>query len=133
MVAIHGSCHCGSVTLIVPGPPQSAVQCNCSLCRKLGWLVAYYDRAEVRIEGDTDAYMTGDKWMKFRHCRGCGVTTHWEPAPGFEERGLGPEELAFLTSNIGINARLLDGFGVSAGGPTFDEEPLNVRFVDNAG
>lgn len=132
-MAIGGSCHCGAVTIAVPGPPESVVQCNCSLCRKIGWLVAYYERANVTITGETDAYVTGEKWMKFRHCRRCGVTTHWEPAEGYEDRGLGPDELAFLTTRIGINARLLDGFGVSEEGPVFDGEPLEIRFHDNAG
>ena len=132
-MGIGGSCHCGAVTIAVPAPPSTVVQCNCSLCRKLGWLVAYYDRAEVSIEGETEPYMTGEKWMKFRHCRQCGVTIHWEPAPGYEDRGLGPDELAFLTSKIGVNARLLDGFGVSDAGPTFDGQPLAIRFHDNSG
>lgn len=132
-MGICGSCHCGAVTIAVPAPPPTVVQCNCSLCRKLGWLVAYYDRAEVSIEGETEPYMTGEKWMKFRHCRQCGVTIHWEPAPGYEDRGLGPDELAFLTTKIGVNARLLDGFGVSDAGPTFDGRPLSIRFNDNAG
>ena len=132
-MSIGGSCHCGAVAITVPGPPESVVQCNCSLCRKLGWLVAYYDRTDVIIAGETDPYTTGEKWMKFRHCRGCGVTVHWEPAEGYEKRGLSPDELAFLTTKIGINARLLDGFGVSEAGPTFDGAPLAVRFSDNAG
>lgn len=31
-----------------------------------------------------------------------------------------------------VNARLLDGFADTADEPTFDGEPLEVRFIDNA-
>ena len=49
-----------------------------------------------------------------------------------EMAGLGPEDLASLTNRRGVNARLLDGFAVTAEGVVFEGAPLEVRFHDNA-
>jgi hypothetical protein len=57
---VRGSCHCGGVRIAVPHAPEWVGSCNCSLCIKTGWLVAYYPDADVRIEGETVAYVWGD-------------------------------------------------------------------------
>ena len=40
---IEATCHCGAVRLKAPHPPQSVTDCNCSICRLLGVLWAYYN------------------------------------------------------------------------------------------
>lgn len=60
MGRIKGSCHCGAVTLSVPHAPEWVGSCNCSLCVKTGWLVAYYPDDAVTVEGETVAYVWGD-------------------------------------------------------------------------
>ena len=130
---LQGSCHCGKVRIAVAAPPEWVAQCNCSLCRRTGVLMAYYPPDAVTISGETTPYLTGDKWIAIHHCPACACLTHWEPADGIGERGLSAEDLAFLTNRRGVNARLLDGFEVTAEGPAFDGRPLAVRFFDNAG
>ena len=121
MTALPGSCHCGAVKVAVPGPPEWLASCNCSLCTKLGWLVAYYpDDGSVRVEGATTPYVWGDRMISIHHCPACGSGTHWESTG--ESYG-----------RVGVNARLLDGFAVDEGKALFDGEPLEVRFMDNAG
>ena len=61
---IAGTCHCGKVRIVVPAAPDSVASCNCSLCRRTGALVAYYVPAEVRVEGDTASYLTGDRFIR---------------------------------------------------------------------
>jgi len=39
---ITGSCHCGAVHIAVAEAPASVKSCNCSICRRLGTLWAYY-------------------------------------------------------------------------------------------
>lgn len=107
----HGSCHCGAVRIEVPEPPAWVAACNCSLCRKLAWRVAYYHPDAVRITGETSAYIWGDRMIGIHHCPVCGCGTHWQT--------LGED-----FGKIGVNARLLDGF---------DESSVEVRRVDNAG
>lgn len=119
-MALSGSCHCGAVRIEAPGAPEWLASCNCSLCTKLGWLVAYYpDDGSVRIAGETASYVWGDRMISLHHCPACGCGTHWESTG--ESYG-----------RVGVNARLLDGFAMTRDGPAFDGEPLEVRFMDNA-
>lgn len=121
-MSIGGSCHCGGVRLTVPAPPDWVASCNCSVCRKLGTLIAYYpDDGAVRIEGETRAYIWGDRMIGLHHCPTCGCSTHW--------RTLGED-----FGRMGVNARLLDGFvpGKELGHVTVAGRPVEVRFFDNA-
>jgi hypothetical protein len=80
--SLHGACHCGAVRLTLPAAPDQATDCNCSLCRRLAGLWAYYTFGSVRIEGhpeNTADYIWGDRTLRTVRCRTCGVVTHWEP------------------------------------------------------
>lgn len=79
---LTGSCHCGAVTLELPAAPVKATECNCSLCRRLGALWAYYEFGTVRVSGHpehTQAYIQGDRTLRTVRCATCGCATHWEP------------------------------------------------------
>ena len=118
---VTGSCHCGAVRIAVPAAPEWVASCNCSICRKLGSLVAYYpDDGSVRVEGETVPYVWGDKMIAMHHCPVCACFTDWRSTG--ESYG-----------RVGINARLLDGFAVDEGRPLFEGRDLEVRFMDNAG
>jgi hypothetical protein len=107
---VRGSCHCGGVRITVPHAPEWVGSCNCSLCTKTGWLVAYYPDADVRIEGETVPYIWGDRMIGIHHCPTCGCGTHWQT--------LGQD-----FGRMGVHARLLDGF---------DAGKVEVRLFDNA-
>ena len=80
-----GSCHCGAVRLTIPSTPEVATSCNCSLCRRIGGLWAYFAFGTVKIEGHPEAtaeYVWGDKTLRTIRCRTCGCVTHWEPFDG---------------------------------------------------
>ena len=120
-MTVSGSCHCGAVRIEVPSAPEWVGSCNCSICKRLGTLMAYYpDDGSVRVSGETAPYIHGDRMIALHHCPVCACSTHWESTG--ESYG-----------RIGVNARLLDGFAVTKDGPTFDGAPLEVRFMDNAG
>ncbi len=95
---VEGSCHCGAVRIFVDHPPETVTDCNCSICRRLGGLTAYYKPFEVRMEGEeaTFAYSWGDKDLAFHTCRTCGCNTHTLPV---SERAQG---------RIAVNARMFD-------------------------
>jgi len=95
---IEASCHCGAVRLQVAEAPTRVTDCNCSICRRLGALWAYYRIDQVRVlsrPGATAAYVQGDRTLAVHHCRTCGCTTHWT--------GLGES-----VERAAINARLLE-------------------------
>jgi hypothetical protein len=94
-MGIEGACHCGSVKLDVARAPTQVTSCNCSICRRLGTLWAYYAPSEVHIVGATATYRWGDKTIDFHRCATCGCATHWSPLPGRSG------------DRMGINARLL--------------------------
>jgi hypothetical protein len=127
-----GSCHCGAVRVEVPSAPRWVASCNCSICRRTGALVAYYRPAEVRVEGETATYVTGDGLIRFHHCRNCACHTHWSANPDALAGELPDDLRALLAERMGINARLLDGFEMSEGKFLVDGAELELRYFDNA-
>ncbi len=102
---ISASCHCGAVQIGIPSKPEAVTSCNCSICRRLGALWAFFPVDDVRIQiapGATEEYLWGEKTRRFVRCRTCGCTTHVypvSPKPGskvevnvrlFEPESLGP-------------------------------------------
>ena len=142
-----GSCHCGAVRIAVPGAPEWVASCNCSICRRTGALVAYYRPDEVRVEGETATYLTGDRFILFHHCPTCACHTHWSANPEALAGDLAQEVRTALAERMGVNARLLDGFedrraqrvrgtgehGDEGSGLFLGGAELEVRFFDNAG
>lgn len=96
---IVASCHCGAVRFEIARAPECVTDCNCSICRRLGVLWAYYRPGEVAItaaSGTTTAYAWGDKFIAFHHCAICGCATHWA---SLQEPPI---------DRMGVNARLMD-------------------------
>jgi len=102
------------VRLEVPGRPESLLNCNCSLCRRVGGLWAYYPWGSVRITGHpqhTEAYVWGDKTLRTVRCRHCGVVTHWEPLqpePG-QKHGVNMRNFDPLMLGDEVRIRRFDG------------------------
>jgi hypothetical protein len=107
---LEASCHCGAVRIEVETAPTTLTSCNCSICRRLGSLWAYYPPAQVRVAGDTATYRWGDGDIDFHHCPTCGCTTHWTPVDPGRDR-------------MGINVRLMDPAVVAA---------ARIRHLDGA-
>jgi len=91
---VEGSCHCGAVRVEVAKPAEEVKECNCSICRRTGGILAYYSPKEVRVSGPTDVYMWGDRELEFHRCKVCGNFTHWSAVDKSYDR-------------MGVNARLM--------------------------
>ena len=92
------TCHCQSVRIAVVRLPETFTSCNCSICRRLGALWAYYTAGEVTIDtgaAGTQTYIQGDRKLAMHHCAKCGCTTHYV--------GLEPG-----TDRVGVNARMME-------------------------
>ena len=111
---IEASCHCGAVRLQVAERPQWLTSCNCSLCRRLGTLWAYYHPDQVSITtgaASTVPYIQGDCSLEMHHCPTFGCVTHWESV---NKDG---------ADRIGVNARLMSHA---------DIEGVRIRRFDGA-
>ncbi len=94
---IEATCHCGAVRILVSHPPEEVKECNCSICRRTGALLAYYSPRDVQLipeSGATDIYMWGDRELEFHRCKICGNFTHWSAVDKAVDR-------------MGVNARLM--------------------------
>ena len=71
---LEGACHCGAVRFTIPAAPESVTDCNCSICRRLGTLWAYYSPTQVMLNGEwTDAFgplqVLDDEWLRQEQAR----------------------------------------------------------------
>lgn len=110
---LTGTCHCGALRIEIPQRPTEITNCNCSICRRLGALWAYYEVEQVKVHGHpqkTDTYVQGDKTLCVVRCSHCGCTTHWEPLQAKPGARLGVNVRNFEPEVIGNpRMRLLDG------------------------
>lgn len=106
-----GGCHCGAVRFEVDLAIESLASCNCSICSRRGWLLAFGPKDKFRLlkgEGATTEYQFGKKKVHHLFCSTCGVAS-WG-------HGIGPNG-----PTVSINARCLDDF---------DVEKFSVRHFD---
>jgi hypothetical protein len=110
---LTGTCHCGAIRIDVPRSPTELTNCNCSLCRRVGALWAYYDVAEVTVHGHpehTEGWIQGDRTLSTVRCRTCGCVTHWEPIGELPGTRMGVNMRQFDPAEVGkVRIRLFDG------------------------
>lgn len=113
-MGFEASCHCGAVTLSVTADaPAEAKSCNCSHCRRKGFLLAFFPAEQVRVAGEealTD-YRFYKHQLAHRFCATCGVQPYAE--------GQGPDGAAMRAVNLRC-------------APSIDLDALTVRTVDGA-
>jgi len=81
-MAYEGSCHCGTVAFAVEGdPPTSAMSCNCSHCRRKGFLLTFVPAEQFRLLRGEDR-LTDYRFYKHaithRFCSECGIQPYAE-------------------------------------------------------
>lgn len=92
----HGQCHCGAVRFTARTDLASMGDCNCSRCRRLGWVMQ-------SVPADDFALLSGDEQLALYHfntekidhlfCKSCGI----EPfARGSDGKG---NEMVMLNVN----------------------------------
>lgn len=110
---LKGNCHCGAIQIEIPRIPDAVTSCNCSICRRIGGLWAYFDISEVKIDGHpehTDGYIWGDKTLRTVRCKTCGCVTHWEPLGTEHGTRMGINMANFNREEVGeVKIRYFDG------------------------
>ena len=97
-----GACHCGRITFEVrsEAPIDKAMECNCSICSKRGYLLAFVPAAQVRVhapEADIATYTFNKHHIRHQFCPVCGVAPFGR---GADRDG---------NETFAINLRCLDG------------------------
>lgn len=76
-----GSCHCGKVAFEVEGEIDSALACNCSMCRRKGSLLWFVPKTRFELKTADDAaatYLFNKHAIRHRFCPTCGVHPYAE-------------------------------------------------------
>ncbi len=76
-MSFEGSCHCGAVRFTVDAPPPtSAISCNCSHCRRKGFLLSFFPADQFTlIQGEESlrSYTFNTHKIEHRFCQACGT------------------------------------------------------------
>ncbi|MBP2444796.1 GFA family protein [Rhizobium leguminosarum] len=91
----EGSCHCGKVTFEVEGEFTEAIDCNCSLCRRRGGLLAFVPRDKLVLktpEADLSTYAFNRHVIRHHFCANCGIAPFGE--------GVAPDGAAMASINL---------------------------------
>ena len=103
-----GSCHCGRIAFEVEGEVGEVIDCNCSLCRRRGGLLAFFPREALSLasgEGDYGTYTFNRNHIAHHFCPTCGIAPFSEanhpktgvPMVAVNVRCLADVDLASLT------------------------------------
>jgi hypothetical protein len=83
LVMHRGGCHCGAVEFEVQAPASiRASDCNCSICRKSGYLHLIVPQARFRLLRGADAlteYRFNTGTARHLFCRHCGIKSYYVP------------------------------------------------------
>ena len=78
----EGGCHCGAVRFRVDVEHPVALECNCSMCAKMGYLHVIVPPERFAILRAADAlttYSFNTRVAKHMFCRTCGVHPFYRP------------------------------------------------------
>ena len=95
---LEGGCHCGAVRFRVTVRSREAVECNCSMCAKKGFLHLIVPENDFELLRGADAlttYTFGTHTAKHHFCSHCGIHSYYRPRSH-------PEQ-------VDVNLRCLDG------------------------
>lgn len=99
-----GGCHCGNVRFEVELTLGKLMSCNCSICAKRGYLLAFAPEKNFTLlsgaEFLTD-YQFGKKNIHHLFCKTCGISA------------FGSGTMPDGTPTRAINARCLDGIDIA--------------------
>lgn len=79
-----GGCHCGAVRfrLTMPGTQAELLDCNCSMCRRSGYLhliVAHADFELLTPKEAMTSYRFGTGAAEHLFCATCGIKAFYQP------------------------------------------------------
>ena len=91
----HGQCQCGAVRYSVVTDLANLGDCNCSRCRRLGWVMHFAPVADFTLESGADnlsLYKFNTHKIDHQFCTTCGIESF--------ARGVGPDGAAMVVINV---------------------------------
>lgn len=114
-MSFEGSCHCGAVSFKVNAQvPTKAISCNCSHCRRKGFLLSFFPAEQFDLMQGADSlgsYKFNTHKIDHRFCQECGT----EPFAN----GTNPDGSAVFA----VNLRCV---------PSIDLDALELQHFDGA-
>lgn len=104
-MAYKGSCHCGRVAFVLDAEIGDVHDCNCSMCRRRGGLLAFFPSEALALRTPEDVagtYRFNKHHIAHRFCPDCGIAPYSE--------GVDPRTGA---KTAAVNVRCLDGVDLS--------------------
>lgn len=98
MKAYEGGCHCGAVRFRVEVDEHRVLDCNCSICRKKGFLHLIVARERFTLlkgEDRLTSYSFNTGVAKHTFCTACGIHSFYTPRSH--------------PDGVDVNVRCLDG------------------------
>jgi len=95
---LEGGCHCDAVRYRVTLRSREAIDCNCSVCAKKGFLHLIVPESDFELLCGAEAlttYTFGTRTAQHHFCRHCGIHSYYRPRSH-------PDQ-------IDVNVRCLDG------------------------
>ncbi len=74
----RGGCHCGNVRYEVTTDLGQVISCNCSICSKKGYLLAFVPANQFKLtagEGHLTDYQFNRKVIHHLFCQTCGISS----------------------------------------------------------
>ena len=102
----QGSCHCGRIAFTLEGEIGAVIDCNCSLCRRRGSLLAFFPRSALVLQtpdADIATYTFNSHAIRHRFCAHCGCAPFGE--------GTDPKTGEAM---VAVNVRCLPGVELAA-------------------
>ena len=86
----YGGCHCGKIAFEVEGDFTQAIDCNCSLCRRRGGLLAFVPRSNLKLRTPVEnlsTYKFNKHIIEHHFCSTCGTAPFAEAGTKNGEKG----------------------------------------------
>ena len=77
----EGSCHCGKVAFEVEGDFDTGLDCNCSMCRRRGGLLAFVPAENLTLttpKENVSTYRFNRHVIDHHFCSACGIAPYGE-------------------------------------------------------
>lgn len=82
-LTVNGGCHCGAIVFTINVPRRiDAIECNCSICKKTGYLHYHIKHSDFNLlqgEDKLTEYRFNSKKAFHYFCKICGVKSFYKP------------------------------------------------------